>query len=114
MRKLVSAAGLAGLVIVLAQAGTAVAQGPQSTAYEDNTAQSQPTRLSFSQQNVYERASLAARERQSRMESLKWQGHVPLRPKHRAVTYEELIGHGRGPWDRYYGYHPLYGQVRIW
>jgi hypothetical protein len=113
MRKLVSTASLAGLMLVLSNAGAA-AQGPQSTAYEDNTAQAASPRLSFSQQNVFERASFAARERQSRVESRKWQGYSPLRPVYRSATLADFESYGRGPWDRYYGFHPYRGHLLVW
>jgi hypothetical protein len=101
-------------MLVLSHVGTASAQGPESTAYEDNTAQTPTPRRSFSDQNVFERASFVARERQSRMESQKWQGHIPLRPVYRPLTYSDFSGHSRGPWDRYYGYQAFYGPIRAW
>lgn len=114
MRKLVAAAGLAGLLIVLAQTGSANAQTPQTTAYEEGGKESASPRLSFAQQTVFERSAIAARERRERMESHKWAGHSPLRPVYNTAWY--LSNPRRGYWDHYYGYDSWYGHapVRVW
>jgi len=110
MRKLLAATGLC---LVLAQANVASAQAPQSRPYEEAASQTPATRLSFTQQNVYSRASQAARERESRMLTRKWMGFTPERPTYRMISLGDL-DLGRGSWDRYHISRPVYRSWYAW
>ena len=101
MRNLFAATSLC---LALAQASTASAQAPSKRAYEETTSQSPATRMSFTQQNFFERASYSARERTLRMEARKWYGVSASRPDYYPVDINDrTLGHWPG--GRFYGNH---------